>query len=339
MNKILKEASQKMGYYYVLPAGEKTLPISGSTGFIRDMREMLDLMTHSPTALKILYHNANLKQPLVIEEFPDALDFGRNTGESIQVAYRQKKDGEKVSKYHWLTLVPHEFRHSYNMPKSESLILHGIAYAVTNELDAHAIEGLITLELCDYLKKSNNPEADAIQEHLLAHREHKEFQEIYEKTQGTETERKAETMMQFIPWLSRFYIPRFKKTFVEQAYQTAIERDTTKDGWIECSDEDFEKIEACLLGKIKYEEIAHEPFMKGRVPLSDEREMIRREWPTFCKRLMDGTYNTDVFPYGQNVKPEELIETVSPKLAVHLREIGVMPKKEKPYLPTPVAER
>ena len=239
-----------------------------------------------------------------------------------------------VKKYLSITLVAHEFRHSYNMPKSKSQILHAIAYAVTNEFDAHAIEGLVSLELCDYLKKSNNPEAKVIQKHLLAHPEHDEFRKFYEQTKGTETERKAETMMQFIPWLAQRYVPRFKKTFAEQAYQVAIERDTTQDGWIKCSDKDFEKIEACLLGKTKYEEIAHEPFMKGRIPLSDERAVIRKEWPTFCKGLMDGTYNTDVLPYGQNVKPSELIQMVSPKLAEHLRKIGVMPNT--PTYPTPI---
>jgi len=335
MKEQLAKASKSITYYYILPDGKKTLPISGTVGFVREMCEMLDLMTHSPTALKILYHNANLKKPLVIEGWKNARDFGRNTGKSIQVAYKQLENGEKVSKYHWLTLVPHEFRHSYNMTKSESQILHGIAYAVTNEFDAHAIEGVISVELCDYLKKSNNPEADAIQKHLLAHPEHDEFRKFYEETQGTDTERKAEAVMQFIPWLSQRYVPSFKKTFAEQAYRAAIERDTTQDGWIECSDKDFEKIEACLLGKIKYEEIANEPFMKGRVPLSDERAMIRKEWPTFCKRLMDGTYNTDVLPYGQDIKPAELIQMVSPKLADHLREIGVIPKaveKSSPVL-------
>ena len=89
----------------------------------------------------------------------------------------------------------------------------------------------------------------------------------------------------------------------------------------------MKKIEDCLLGKIKYEDIASEKFMQGRKVLQDERETIKAEWPTFCQRLMDGTYNTDVLPYGQNIKPAQLIQTIAPKLYEHLKTIGVIPSK------------
>ncbi|MBR6412933.1 MAG: hypothetical protein IKS41_07245 [Alphaproteobacteria bacterium] len=340
MKEQLGEASKSVTYYYILPDGKKTLPISGTVGFIREMCEMLDLMTHSPTALKILYHNANLKKPLVIEEFKDALDSGRNTGKSIQIAYGREKDGTEVSKYGWLTLVPHEFRHSYNMPKSKSQILHGIAYSIANEPDAHAMGGLIAMELCDYLERSGNPEAAKIQKHLSDYPEHKVFRKLYEETKGEETERKAETVLRFTQWWAQYYVPKFGKTFAEQAYQVAIERDTTQDGgWQTCTEEEFKKIEEVLLGKRKYEEIANEPFMKGRIPISDERALIQREWPTFCKRLMDGTYNTDVLPYGQDIKPADLIQIVSPKLAAHLKKIGIIPRPSKNPVPTPTPDR
>ena len=42
---------------------------------------------------------------------------------------------------------------------------------------------------------------------------------------------------------------------------------------------------------------------------------------------MDGTFNTDVIQYGQGIHPSNLIETISPQLANHLREIGVIPQK------------
>lgn len=41
-------------YSYKLPDSGKTLMLSGSSAFINDMSDMLDIMTHSPTALKLL---------------------------------------------------------------------------------------------------------------------------------------------------------------------------------------------------------------------------------------------------------------------------------------------
>ena len=115
------------------------------------------------------------------------------------------------------------------------------------------------------------------------------------------------------------------KNFAELAYKSSLERNTTVGGgWERFSDEDTQKIEGCLLGKINPESIAHEPCMKGRKQLSDERRIIQEEIPTFCKRIMDGTFNTDVIRYGQGIKPISLIDTLSPQLAKHLREIGVI---------------
>ena len=341
MKEQLQKASKPMTYYYILPDGKKTLPISGSAPFVRDMREMLDLMTHSPTALKILEHNANLPNPLVIEEFKDALDLGRNTGKSIQIAFGQEKDGTKVSKYDWLTLVPHEFRHSYNIEKPKSQILHAVAYAIANEPDAQAMGCVIALELSQYLRKEGAklPYATETREHLEKHPSHKFFMDFYSQTKGTEAERKRQAVEMFVCALAQKKFPKFNGTFAEAAYKVAIERDTTKDGWIKATDEDFQKIEDCLVGKVKYEDIANEPFMKGRIPISDERALIRKEWPTFFKRLMDGTYNTDVLPYGQDTKPAELLQKVSPELAEHLQKIGIMPHNSAHPMSPPTSGR
>ncbi|MBP5533954.1 MAG: hypothetical protein J6Y03_00395 [Alphaproteobacteria bacterium] len=339
----ISKQAEEVKCSYVLPKGEneskeKTIDVQGSTSFVRDMFEMLDVMVKSPTALKILKHNADLNPPLFIEEFKEALDVGRKTEKSIQISYYETKP---TKKYGWLGLVPHEFRHSYNIsPKSH--ILHAVAYAVANEFDAHAIGNLVDLELDNYLKehKEEVPNAEAIREHLRSSREYRFFRDIYDKTNGTELQRKTETVETFIKEFSQKDYPESSvkalirkfsqkkpepKKFYEVAYKSSIERHTTKDGWIKCSDEELKKIEDCLLGKIKYEDIASEKFMQGRKVLQDERETIKAEWPTFCQRLMDGTYNTDVLPYGQNIKPVQLIQTIAPKLYEHLNAIGVIP--------------
>ena len=322
MKEELKTASQTMGYNYVLPDGKRILPISGSAGFIRDMLEMLNLMVHSPTALKILNHNADLPKPLVIEEWENALDLGRNEKGRLQIASGRLADGSVADKYDWLQLVPHEFRHSYNM-RSKSTILQSVAYGIANEPDAKAMEGVIAMELTEYLKRENVPGTDTIQKRLESHPTAQMFMSFYDESKGTDEERKAAAVIRFSQaWASQIWPdPRYgHKTAAETAYRIGIERDISPDGgWVRLADEDFKKVEADLLKK--------------------EGAIIREEWPTFCQRLMDGTYNTDVLPYGQNIKPEKLIETISPKLAAHLKEIGVMPKKAEPYLPTPVAER
>lgn len=76
--------------------------------------------------------------------------------------------------------------------------------------------------------------------------------------------------------------------------------------------------------------VVNEPWMEGRKQLSDESEIIQKEWPTFFKRIMDGTFNTDIIRYGQNIHPLNLIDHISPQLANHFREIGVIPQKAQP---------
>jgi len=319
MNEQLAKASKPITYYYILPDGEKTLPISGSAPFIRDMREMLDLMTHSPTALKILDHNANLPKPLVIEEWENPLDSGRNENGRVQIANGKLKDGSIVDKYSWLTLVPHEFRHSYNI-RSKSTILQSVAYAIANEPDAQAMGCLIALELSDYLKKNEATihNASVIRERLDSITLHRTFRQFYNEAQGTEKEKKATAIIRFSQhWTSRVWDNEYyhKRTIAENAYRIGIERDISPNGgWDRLNEETFPPVEAELFQK--------------------EAGIIRKEWPTFCKRLMDGTYNTDVIPYGQDVKPADLIQMISPKLAAHLREVGIIPQNRTQ--PTPI---
>ncbi len=313
---------------YTLPDTHNKLILNGSTDFLKDLREMLDIMVHSPTALKLLNFNANLSEPLAIEEFKDALDLGRNTGKSIQLAHEQLANGKPVSKYQWLTLLPHEIRHSYNAPVKNSNILHALAYAVVNEADAQAIEGLIALELNEYLEKNkeNIPNAGDIQRYLSSDPKVQFFKKFYGEAKGTNLERKAQAMTMFVKAFARYPVNEGKSTYAELSYKTALERDTTADGWEKCSDEELKKIEGCLLGKINPEIVKGEPWMKGRKQLSSEKETIQKEWPTFCKRIMDGTFNTDVIQYGQGIHPSNLIETISPQLSNRLRENGIIPK-------------
>ena len=323
---------KEMSHGYVLPDSGNVLVLDGSPEFLKDMKEMLDIMVHSPTALKILNFNAGLSSPLKIEEFENALDLGRNTGKSIQLAHGQLKSGEPVSKYSWLTLLPHEIRHSYNTSIKNSNILHSLAYALVNEADAQAIEGLVAMELSEYIEKNKetSPDAEAVVNHLNKDPKVHFFKSFYDKVNGTDLERKAQAMEMFVREFAKHPTKDGKSTFGEFAYKTALERDTTANGWEKCSDDELKKIEGCLLGKINPETIKDEAFMKGRKQLFSEQKTIQKEWPTFCKRIMDGTFNTDVIRYGQNIKPENLIETISPKLAIHLRKIGVIPQKTQP---------
>ncbi|MGN0920081.1 MAG: hypothetical protein ACI4OR_04945 [Alphaproteobacteria bacterium] len=317
-----------IGEEYLLPDTHNKLVLHGSFEFLKDMREVLDILIHSPTALKLLNFNASLPEPLVVEEFKDALDLGRNTGKSIQLAHGQLRNGKPVSNYQWLTLLPHEIRHSYNAPVKNSKILHALAYALVNEADAQAIEGLIGLELNAYLEKNkeNIPNAENIQHHLSSDPKVQFFKKFYNEAKGTDSERKTQTMAMFVKEFSKHPTKDGKSTFGELGYKTALERDTTINGWEKCSDEELKKIEGCLLGKINPEIVKDEPWMKGRKQLSSEKETIQKEWPTFCKRIMDGTFNTDVIRYGQDIHPSNLIETLSPQLAKHFREIGIMPQ-------------
>ena len=57
----------EMSNGYVLPDSGNILDLNGSPEFLKDMKEMLDIMVHSPTALKILNFNASLPNPLKIE--------------------------------------------------------------------------------------------------------------------------------------------------------------------------------------------------------------------------------------------------------------------------------
>lgn len=328
VNERLKEMA---GEEYILPDTQNKVIVQGSPEFLQDMREVLDIMVHSPTALKLLNFNAMLSEPLTIEEFKGALDLGRNTGQSIQLAHKQLKDGKPVSKYQWLTLLPHEIRHSYNTPIKNSNILHALAYAVVNEADAQAIEGLISFELIEFLEKNkgNIPDAENIQNYLAADPKAKFFKKFYSEARGTDLERKAQAMTMFVREFARYPVNEDKLTYAELSYKTALERDTTVNGWEKCSDAELEKIEGCLLGKINPESIKDEPWMKGRKPLSSEKETIQKEWPTFCKRIMDGTFNTDVIQYGQGIHPSNLIETISPQLADHFRKVGVMPQNNQ----------
>lgn len=312
---------------YILPDTHNKLILHGSSEFLKDMHEMLDIMVHSPTALKLLNFNANMPEPLLIEEFANALDLGRNTGKSIQLAHGQLKNGELVSKYQWLTLLPHEIRHSYNAPVKNSYILAALAHAVVNEADAQAIEGLVALELNEYLEKNKEsmPNAEDIQHHLSSDPKVQLFKKFYDEVKGTDSERKAQAMTMFVKKFAQHSTRDGKSTFGEFGYKTALERGTTVNGgWKKCSDEELGKIEGCLLGKITPETIKDEPWMKGRKQLSSEKEIIQKEWPTFCKRIMDGTFNTDVLQYGQGIHPSNLIETISPQLANHFRERGIM---------------
>lgn len=322
----------KMDNGYILPDSGNRLVLNGSPEFLKDMKEMLDIMVHSPTALKILNFNATLPNPLKIEEFEDALDLGRNTGKSILLAHGKLKNGEPVSKYSWLTLLPHEIRHSYNTPIRNSYILHSLAYALVNEADAQAIEGLVAVELEKYLEKNkkNFPNAEAVMNHLNEDPKVQLFKSFYDQTKGTDAERKAQAMEMFIKEFAKLPTKDGRSTFGELSYKNSLERDTTENGWEKCSDEDLRKIEDCLLGKLDPKTVVNEPWMKGRKQLPDESETIQKEWPTFCRRIMDGTFNTDVIRYGQNIKPENLIETISPKLAIHFRKIGVIPQKTQP---------
>ena len=323
----------EMSNGYVLPDTGNILALDGSPEFLKDMKEMLDIMVHSPTALKILNFNAGLPNPLKIEEFENALELGRNTGKSIQLAHGQLKDGKPVSRYSWLTLLPHEIRHSYNTPINNSNILHSLAYALVNEADAQAIEGLVGLELSEYLEKNKetSSNAEAILNHLNEDPKVQFFLNFYDRANGTDTERKSRAMEMFVKEYARHPTKDGKSTFGEFSYKTALERDTTANGgWEICSDEDLKKIEDCLLGKVDSKTVANEPWMKGRKQLSDESETVRKGWPTFCKRIMDGTFNTDVIKYGQNIHPSNLIESISPELANHFREIGVIPQKTQP---------
>ena len=310
---------QPQKQHYTLPTGKK-IDLSGSPEFVQDVKEMLDILAHSPTAVKILDHVA-----LPIEEFKEGLDLGRNTGKSIQLTHRELKNGEKIQKYSWLTLIPHEFRHSYNAPKSDSHILNAMAYALVNEGDAQAIEGLVALELNEYIEKNKDKlsDAQAIQDCLAGDPKLQFFKKFYDEAKGSDGERKAHAMEMFVKKFAQHPI-QGGKTFAELAYKSSLERNTTVGGgWERFSDEDTQKIEGCLLGKINPESIAHEPCMKGRKQLSDESKVIGKEMPTFCNRIMDGTFNTDVIQYGQDIKPISLIDTLSPQLAKHLREIGV----------------
>ncbi|MBQ4472109.1 MAG: hypothetical protein II942_02555 [Alphaproteobacteria bacterium] len=325
MNDKLKKLA---GEEYVLPDTQNKLIMRGSPEFLRDMREILDIMVHSPTALKLLNFNASLSEPLAVEKFKDALDLGRNTGKSIQLAHGQLANGKPVSKYQWLTLLPHEIRHCYNAPVKNSKILHALAYAIVNEADAQAIEGLIALELNEYLEKNkeNIPNAEDIQYHLNSDPKVRFFKKFYDGAKGTDLERKAQAMTRFVKEFAKYPMNGSKSTYAELCYKTALERDTTADGWEKCSDEELEKIEDCLLGRINPETIKNEPWMKGRKKLSSEKETIQKEWPTFCKRIMDGTFNTDVIQYGQGIRPSNLVETISPQLANHFHEIGIIPQ-------------
>ena len=269
---------------YILPESGNILFLDGSPEFLKDMKEMLGIMIHSPTALKILNFNASSSNPLKIEEFKEALDLGRNTGKSIQLAHGKLKNGESVSKYSWLTLLPHEIRHSYNTPIKNSNILHSLAYALVNEADAQAIEGLVAVELGGYLEKNKEhvPDAEVVLNYLNEDPKVQFFKSFYDKAKGTDTERKSQAMEMFVKESAKYPTKDGKSTCGEFYYKTALERDTTQNGWEKCSDEDLKKIEDCLLGKLNSKTVANEPWMKGRKQLADESETIRKEWPTFC---------------------------------------------------------
>ena len=326
VNELLLDLQSKT---YTLPDTQNKLILNGSVDFLKDLREMLDIMVHSPTALKLLNFNANLSEPLVIEEFKDALDLGRNTGKGIQLAHGKLANGKPVSKYQWLTLLPHEIRHSYNAPIKNSNILHALAYAVVNEADAQAIEGLIALELSEYLEKNkeNIPNAEDIQHYLSSDPKVQFFKKFYDEVKGTDLERKAQAMTKFVKEFARYPVNGGNSTYAELSYKAALERDTTVNGWEKCSEEELKKIESCLLGQMDPEIIKEEPWMKRRKQLASEKDTIQKEWPTFCKRVMDGTFNTDVIRYGQDIHPANLIDTISPQLANHFREIGIMPQR------------
>lgn len=323
---MLKKVSAEQSKVFTLPDTKKKMMISGSLDFVQNVTDVLNILIHSPSALKILNHNASLPHPLLVEEFKEALDLGRNTGQSVQLARKYSKNGAPISKYKWLTLLPHELRHSYNAKFDDSHILHSLAYAVVNEADAQAIEGLIALELSDYIKKNPKqfPDAKAILSSLSGDPKIQFFKQFYDQAQGTDVEKKQQAMSTFIKEFSQ-HPTKEGKTFSELAYQTSLERDTTQNGWERCSEEELKQIEGCLLGKVSPEAISNETYMHGRKKLHDESSVIRKEWPTFCQRIMDGTFHTDVISYGKGITSENLIETISPQLAHHFLKVGGIP--------------
>ncbi len=343
MKKRLTELSQDIKFDYILPDSHKSLTIIGSSNFIKDMREMLDLMVHSPTALRIFNYNAHLPKPLSVEEFKNALDLGRNTGTHIQVAYGKTQNGRMVSKYDWISLLPHEMRHSYNIPKLKSHILNAIGYAITNELDAQAIGAAVALEIDQYIEthKKSYPNTEEIKKELYKDPRVGYFKELYDKAKGNAEDKKREAIEQYALGVGQKLVRFGKdyKTFSELAYKISIERDTTAHhGWKRMSDAEFDKLESCLLGKIKPEKVATEAWMQGRENIQDERDIIKKEWPTFCQRLMNGTYRTDVIPYFQNIKPTNLIQLISPKLSEHLKKTDVIPHPKALERKTPTHE-
>lgn len=315
----------KMEDTYALKNGKK-LQISGSWTFIKDLKEMLDIMVKSPTASKLLDFNASMSQPLKIKEWDtNPLAWGRNTGHEIEIASKTLPNGEKPSKYNWLTLIPHEIRHSYNIPKTKSRILNSLAYAIANEADAHAIESLIALELKDIMDKKmsetkeNDPDYEGLQRY--SHNpDYSFFKKFYDNANGDDLTKKSIAMTDFVKAYNthqgndRFYPSR---TFAELFYRWGVEREISPNGgWDRLNEETFP--------------------IKERELFEKEKEIIKKEWPTFCKRVMDGTFNTDVIQYskttnGDNkaITPENLVETVSPKLANHFREMGIISQTKK----------
>ena len=139
------------------------------------------------------------------------------------------------------------------------------------------------------------------------------FYEAYQKSSGTPQERKAQAMESFIKQFSRLKLKEYhgykNKTFAEIAYRTGFERNISLNGgWNQLeSEETFQK--------------------KEQEFLQSEKDIIDKKWPAFCLSVMKGTLNTDVIPYGQKIKPENLIKTFSPELHQHFVDLGVISKQ------------
>ena len=333
LSDILNKGAQKTSTFYRLPDSKKKISVFGSPAFVKDMCEMLDVLVHSPTALKLLNFYADFTPPRTIEGWENKpLDNGRNLPDRIQVAYNKDRP---ESKYGFLTLLPHEIRHNYNMPRPKSYILHAVAYAI-NEVDAHAIGALVALELEQYLAKQNTPYADNIRAQLNKEPDNTYFKELYAKTKGTEKERKAQTVTQYVLDYAQYSPPGTDKTFAEMCYKSCLERDTTKTagGWKQGTEIVLKLMENRLLGKT----LPDLPDLKGRKKLPDEKNIIRKELDGFAKKLMKGTYMTDLLPYGKNIAADKLLQTAVPSLYKHLKDIGVLdlvPPHPHPTMRTP----
>ena len=117
----------------------------------------------------------------------------------------------------------------------------------------------------EYLEKNreNVPNAASVLNHLNKDPKVQFFKSLYDKAKGTDLERKSQSMEMFVKEFAKHPTKDGKSTFGEFGYKTALERDTTANGWEKCSDEDLKKIEDCLLGKVDSKTVSNEPWMKG----------------------------------------------------------------------------